>query len=66
MSHMIIIFFAIVNIFRTLSQLFGIWEDTFLKCTDVVMDALIANLHQIIRWPKPCEFEEFATEIEKV
>ena len=30
------------------------------------MDALIANLHQIIRWPKPCEFEEFATEFEKV
>ena len=41
-------------------------EDTFLKCTDVVMDALIANLHQIIRWPKPCEFEEFASEFEKV
>ena len=30
------------------------------------MDALIANLHQIIRWPKPCEFEEFASEFEKV
>ena len=30
------------------------------------MDALIANLHQIIRWPKPTEFEEFACEFEKV
>ena len=30
------------------------------------MDALIANLHQIIRWPKPAEFEEFASEFEKV
>ena len=30
------------------------------------MDALIANLHQIIPWPKPCEFEEFASEFEKV
>ena len=30
------------------------------------MDALIANLHQIIRWPKPCKFEEFASEFEKV
>ena len=30
------------------------------------MDALIANLYQIIRWPKPCEFEEFASEFEKV
>ena len=30
------------------------------------MDALIANLHQIIRWPKPSEFEEFASEFEKV
>ena len=30
------------------------------------MDALIGNLHQIIRWPKPSEFEEFACEFEKV
>ena len=30
------------------------------------MDALIANLQQIIRWPKPSEFEEFASEFEKV
>ena len=56
---MIIIFFAFVNSFRTLSQLFGLWEDTFLRCTDEVMDALIANLHQIIRWPKPSEYEQF-------
>ena len=39
---MIIIFFAFVNSFGTLSQMFGVSEDTFLKCTDVVMDALIA------------------------
>ena len=30
------------------------------------MDALIANSQQIIRWPKPSEFEEFASEFEKV
>ena len=52
---MIIMFFAFVNSFRPLSQLFGISEDTFLECTGVVMDALIANLHHIIRWPKPSE-----------
>ena len=63
---MIIIFFAFGNSFRTLSQLFGVSEDTFLKCMDVVMDALIANLHHIIRWPKPSEIEEFAAEFEKV
>ena len=63
---MILIFFAFVHSFRTLSQLFGVLEDTFLKCTDVVMDALIANLHHIIRWPKPSEFEELASEIDKV
>ena len=63
---MILIFLAFVNSFRTLSQLFGVLEDTFLKCTDVVMDALIANLHHIIRWPKPSEFEELASEIDKV
>ena len=33
---------------------------------DVVMDPLIANLHHIIRWPKPSEFEHFASEFEKV
>ena len=63
---MIIIFFAFVNSFRTLSQLFGTSEDTFLKCWDVVMDALIGNSHHIIRWPKPSEFEEFACQFEKV
>ena len=56
MSHIIIIFFAFVNSFRPLSQLFGVSEDTFLKCTDVLVDALIANLHHIIRWPKPSEY----------
>ena len=66
MSHMIIIFFAFVNTFRPLSQLFGVSEHTFLKCTDVVMDALIANLHHIIRWARPSEFEEFACQFEKV
>ena len=30
------------------------------------MDSLIANLQQIIRWSKPSEFEEFASEFEKV
>ena len=60
MSHMIIIFFALVNSFRPLSPRFGLLEHTFLKCTDVVMDALIANLHHIIRWAKPSQFEEFA------
>ena len=45
---MIIIFFAFVNSFRTLLQLFGVSEDTFLECTDVVMDPIIVNLHEII------------------
>ena len=49
-----------------MSQLFGVSEEKFLRWTDVVMDALIANLQQIIRWPKPSEFEEFASEFEKV
>ena len=30
------------------------------------MDALIANLQQIIHWSKPSEFEEFASEFYKV
>ena len=49
-----------------MSQLFGVSEDKFLRWTDVVMDALIANSQQIIRWPKPSEFEKFASEFEKV
>ena len=66
MSYIIIIFFEFVNSFRPLSQLFGKSEDTFLKCTDVVMDPLIANLQHIIRWAKPSEFQEFCSEFEKV
>ena len=46
--------------------MFGVSEDTFLRCTDVVMDALVGNLHQIIRWPKPSEFKEIASEFDKV
>ena len=30
------------------------------------MDALIANLHYIIRWPKPSKFEKLSSEFEKV
>ena len=33
---------------------------------DVVMDALVRNLHQIIRWAKPSEFEEIASQFDKV
>ena len=66
MSNIIVILFAFVNSLRTLSQLFGIWEDTFLKCTDVVMGALIVNLHQIIRWPKRSELEKFDSEFQTV
>ena len=62
----IIIFFEFVNIFRPLSQLFGTSEDTFLKCTDVVMDTPIAKLQHIIRWAKPYEFKEFVSEFEKI
>ena len=40
---MIIIFFTFVNSFWKLLQLFGVSEDTFLKCMDVLMDVLIAN-----------------------
>ena len=38
--------------FEHCQQLFRILEYTFLRCTDVVMDGMIANLSQIIRWPK--------------
>ena len=34
---------------------FGVSENTFLKCTDVVMDALIANLQHMMQWPEPSE-----------
>ena len=48
---------------KSLTQLFGLSEDTFLRCTDVVMDALIANLQDIIQLPKPSELHEFARKI---
>ena len=46
--------------------MFGVSEDKFLVWTDVVMDALIANLQQIIRWGKTAELEEVASEFDTV
>ena len=46
--------------------MFGVSEETFLKCTDAVMDCLVSNLHKIIRWPKPNEFAAFASEFDKI
>ena len=44
--------------------MFGVSEDTFLRCMDVVMDALIANLQLIIiQWPKQSELHEFTRQI---
>ena len=43
-----------------MAHLFGMSEDTFLRCTDLVMDALIANLDKIISWPKKREFADVA------
>ena len=43
----------------------GVSEDMFWRCTDVVMDALVRNLHHI-RWSKLCQFEEIASEFDKV
>ena len=37
-----------------------------MRCMDVVMDCLVRNLHQIIRWPKPSEFKEIPSEFDKV
>ena len=51
---------------QRLANLFGVSEDVFLKCTNIVMDALVGNLHQIIRWPDPTEFEEYATKFDEI
>ena len=52
--------------FKRLAHLFGVSEDTFLRCTDTVMDALIANLHEIISWPSKNEFADYANNFEDV
>ena len=46
--------------------MFGVCEETFLKCTDIVMDCIVGNLHEIIRWPKPNEFAKVASEFNKI
>ena len=70
--HMTIMLFTFVNIFikcheiNSQNKLIIITSFTFehchncLECMDVVMDAVLANLHEIIRWPKPSEFKQFA------
>ena len=61
-------FISVINLhFLTrLANLFGVSQDVFLRCTDIVMDALVANLHQIITWPKPEEFAKYAEQFEEV
>ena len=49
-----------------MAHLFGIAEDTFLHCTDLVMDALIGNLHKIITWPKKSDFPDIATKFNDI
>ena len=46
--------------------MFGVSEDVFLTSTNIVMDALVANLHQIIRWPKCEEFEQYADDFDQI
>ena len=45
--------------------MFRVSEDTLLRCMDVVMDRLVRNFHQIIRWSKPSDLEEIALEFDK-
>ena len=46
--------------------MFGVCEDVFLRSTNVVMDALVANLHQIITWPKSDQFQEYADAFDEI
>ena len=62
---------SILNVSRSqflhrLSHLFGVSEESFLRCTDAVMDCLVGNLHKIICWPKPNEFASVASEFDKI
>ena len=46
--------------------MFGVSEDLFLKSTNIVMDALVDNLHQIVKWPNSNEYEQYANEFDKI
>ena len=54
----------IVFIFR-LAHLFGIAESTFLRITEQVMDAMIAQIDEFIRWPTEAELHMHAREFDR-
>ena len=44
----------------SLSHLYGVAEETYLRCCDEVMDALIDKIDQIISFPRNTEFAQIA------
>ena len=44
----------------SLSHRYGVCEETFLRCCNNVMDALIKKIPLIIKFPEPTQFREIA------
>ena len=55
----------IVNICYRLVHLFGISEESFLRVTDKVMDAMIDQIEDFIRWPTEGELALHAREFDR-
>ena len=57
--------FKIVNICYRLAHLFGISEQSFLKVTEQVMDAMIDQIEDFIQWPTEGELALHAREFDR-
>ena len=53
------------NLFYRLAHLFGISEESFLKVTEQVMDAMIDQIEDFIRWPTEGELALHAREFDR-
>ena len=52
--------YLIFNLPFSIAHLYGVSEETFLRCCDNVIDALLEKMHMIIKFPQPQEFRQIA------
>ena len=66
MVAMAVSFLGCQTAYQQMSVLFGVSEDTFIRCTEKVVPALIAKVKEIIQFPRKENFASVAEEFDKI
>ena len=59
-------FIVIYSLYYRLAHLFGIAEESFLRATEDVMEALLSKIDQLIRWPNAHELPHYAAQFDAI